>query len=351
MWCSTAWPSTRSKLSSAKRQRLGVAGHRRHRQAEPRGVALQRLEHPGGDVRAHGRAHDARLHQVQREVARAGADLQRAAERLGLAPQRLAQLGQHLVLADLAEVDAPLGVVVVRGGVVVAGVDVADLGRCGGSRHRVAKGSVQRAGARDVPPTRPAGRRAAARADRRAHAARRAGGELLVPPPPRRLRVDRRARGGPARHRHGLRRGLRRGRAGRAAARSVVGVDANPEAHEHAAAALRARRTCASRATSSRPIDGECDASSFLQTIEHVEDPGDVLEHFKSLLRPGGTAYVSTPNVLTLAPEGAERSGNPWHVHEYRAEEFRRLLRAALRARRAATGSSTRASCASTSWR
>jgi hypothetical protein len=29
--------------------------------------------------------------------------------------------------------------------------------------------------------------------------------------------------------------------------------------------------------------------------------------------------------VLTLAPKGAERSGNPWHVHEYRAEEYRAL--------------------------
>ena len=38
--------------------------------------------------------------------------------------------------------------------------------------------------------------------------------------------------------------------------------------------------------------------------------------------------FVSTPNVLTLAPKGAERSGNPWHVHEYRAEEFERLCRA-----------------------
>src|SRR3954452_18130081 len=42
------------------------------------------------------------------------------------------------------------------------------------------------------------------------------------------------------------------------------------------------------------------------------------------MLRPGGTAYVSTPNVLTLAPDG-EKSGNPWHVKEYRAEEFREL--------------------------
>ena len=35
--------------------------------------------------------------------------------------------------------------------------------------------------------------------------------------------------------------------------------------------------------------------------------------------------YLSTPNVLTLAPKGAERSDNPWHVHEYRAREFQEL--------------------------
>ena len=43
------------------------------------------------------------------------------------------------------------------------------------------------------------------------------------------------------------------------------------------------------------------------------------------MLAPGGVAFVSTPNLLTLAPPGAEKSDNPWHVHEYRAEEFRRL--------------------------
>jgi hypothetical protein len=29
--------------------------------------------------------------------------------------------------------------------------------------------------------------------------------------------------------------------------------------------------------------------------------------------------------VLTLAPEGAEKSGNPWHIKEYRPEEYRAL--------------------------
>ena len=38
-----------------------------------------------------------------------------------------------------------------------------------------------------------------------------------------------------------------------------------------------------------------CDAVVFLQTIEHVEDPGAILDHFRSMLAPGGTAFVSTP--------------------------------------------------------
>ncbi len=102
----------------------------------------------------------------------------------------------------------------------------------------------------------------------------------------------------------------------------AVGVDANPEAHEHAR--LRYSRPGVRFVRDLVESFAEPgDAVVFLQTIEHVENPGEILEHVRSLLRPGGVAYVSTPNVLTLAPSGAERSGNPWHVHEYRAEEFR----------------------------
>ena len=65
----------------------------------------------------------------------------------------------------------------------------------------------------------------------------------------------------------------------------------------------------------------------FLQTIEHVVDPAAVLAHFRDILRPGGVVYVSTPNVLTLAPPGAAKSDNPWHLREYRADEFAELCR------------------------
>ena len=110
-------------------------------------------------------------------------------------------------------------------------------------------------------------------------------------------------------------------------AASVVGVDANPEAHEHARLRyvrpnLRFERDLVE--TFSEP----CDAVVFLQTIEHVQNPGEILEHFKAMLAPGGVAYVSTPNLLTLAPAGAEKSENPWHVKEYRAHEFRELCAA-----------------------
>ncbi len=107
-------------------------------------------------------------------------------------------------------------------------------------------------------------------------------------------------------------------------AASVVGVDANPEAHEHARLRyvrpnLRFERDLV------ESFSEPCDAVVFLQTIEHVQDAGAILEHFKSMLEPGGVAYVSTPNLLTLAPPGAEKSDNPWHVHEYRAAEYRAL--------------------------
>ena len=109
-------------------------------------------------------------------------------------------------------------------------------------------------------------------------------------------------------------------------AASVVGVDGNPEAHEHAR--LRYTRPGLSfewGAVETYGEPGSFDAVVFLQTIEHVVDPRAVLEHFSRILRPGGVAYVSTPNVLTLAPPGAAKSDNPWHLREYRAEEFASL--------------------------
>lgn len=104
-----------------------------------------------------------------------------------------------------------------------------------------------------------------------------------------------------------------------------VGVDANPEAFEHARLRYTDERTRFVR-TLVETFDEPCDVLVFLQTIEHVQDPDAILERFKDLIGPDGEAYVSTPNLLTLAPPGAEKSENPWHVKEYRAGEYRELL-------------------------
>jgi SAM-dependent methyltransferase len=110
-------------------------------------------------------------------------------------------------------------------------------------------------------------------------------------------------------------------------AREVVGVDANPEAYEHARLRYARRGLSFARALVEEFDRGApYEAIVFLQTIEHLREPERVLERFRSLLRPNGTAYISTPNRLTLAPAGAERSDNPWHVREYAEEEFRALL-------------------------
>jgi SAM-dependent methyltransferase len=105
-------------------------------------------------------------------------------------------------------------------------------------------------------------------------------------------------------------------------AADVVGVDANPEAHEHArlkytAANLRFERGLVEQFSEPR------DAIVFLQTIEHVHEPEALLRGFAEA---APVSYVSTPNRLTLAPPGAEKSDNPWHLREYTIEEYRALL-------------------------
>ena len=105
-------------------------------------------------------------------------------------------------------------------------------------------------------------------------------------------------------------------------AAEVVGVDANPEAHEHARLRYRRANLRFERGLVEE-FDAPCDAITFLQTIEHVHEPGALLERFS---RTAPTAYISTPNRLTLAPPGAEKSENPWHLREYTLAEYRELL-------------------------
>jgi SAM-dependent methyltransferase len=107
-----------------------------------------------------------------------------------------------------------------------------------------------------------------------------------------------------------------------ASAGDVIGVDANPEAFEHASARYRRPNLHFERGLVEEFAEHR-DAIVFLQTIEHVERPAELLRGFAAL---APVSYVSTPNRLTLAPPGAEKSENPWHLREYTVEEYRELL-------------------------
>ena len=109
-------------------------------------------------------------------------------------------------------------------------------------------------------------------------------------------------------------------------AADVVGIDANPEAHEHAKARyvrpnLRFERDLVEN------VSGPLDAVVFLQTIEHIEDVPALLG---AIADAAPLAFISTPNRLTLAPEGAEKSDNPWHLREYTIGEYREVLEPAF---------------------
>ena len=56
------------------------------------------------------------------------------------------------------------------------------------------------------------------------------------------------------------------------------------------------------------------------QVIEHLVDPSDYLQAIGRLLKPEGTALITTPNLLTSDRE------NPFHVHEYGAAELEGVL-------------------------
>jgi SAM-dependent methyltransferase len=65
--------------------------------------------------------------------------------------------------------------------------------------------------------------------------------------------------------------------------------------------------------------DNRFDHVVSFQVIEHILDDTTFLEELHRILKPGGTLYLTTPNIkLSL-------SRNPWHIREYTADELTRL--------------------------
>ena len=69
------------------------------------------------------------------------------------------------------------------------------------------------------------------------------------------------------------------------------------------------------------PLASRCfDLIISFQVIEHLEDPTDYVDAIADLLASDGTALLTTPNILMS--DGI----NPFHVHEYRANELGDVL-------------------------
>lgn len=62
--------------------------------------------------------------------------------------------------------------------------------------------------------------------------------------------------------------------------------------------------------------DNSFDTVVSFQVIEHIKNDELFLSEIQRILKPGGTAMLSTPNIkMTL-------SRNPWHIREYTADEL-----------------------------
>ena len=102
-------------------------------------------------------------------------------------------------------------------------------------------------------------------------------------------------------------------------ASDVVGVGrGNPGGLGARAPALPADRPALRAGTRGAVRGRSATRSHSCRRIEHVEEPRRLLER-----RSAPVAYLSTPNRLTLAPPGAEKSSNPWHLREYTPAEYR----------------------------
>ncbi|WP_026999944.1 class I SAM-dependent methyltransferase [Eisenibacter elegans] len=62
--------------------------------------------------------------------------------------------------------------------------------------------------------------------------------------------------------------------------------------------------------------DNSFDCVVSFQVIEHIQDDGLFLDEIRRVLKPGGKAFISTPNRLRSLTR------NPWHTREYTAEEL-----------------------------
>lgn len=109
-------------------------------------------------------------------------------------------------------------------------------------------------------------------------------------------------------------------------AKSVTGIDISKQAISNAQNVFASEKV-KYIASSAEDIVELFEENSFdliisLETIEHVKNPEHFLSAIKRLLKPNGIAVISCPNDHWYY--GAGESKNPYHLHTYYFDEFKK---------------------------
>ena len=109
-------------------------------------------------------------------------------------------------------------------------------------------------------------------------------------------------------------------------ARSVVGVDIDPDAVAHAGQAYpRSNLRFVTGDARRLPLGDACvDLVVSFETIEHLGEHDEMLLEVRRVLRPDGRLLVSTPERDNYSP--SDMPANPFHVRELTRAEFAALL-------------------------
>ena len=111
-------------------------------------------------------------------------------------------------------------------------------------------------------------------------------------------------------------------------AESVVGIEIDREAVEHAAAAYRnpkLRFIQGSVLELNAIPTGSIDAAVCFEVLEHVREQEELLAGVDRILAPGGLLLISTPDRRIYTEK--DDYHNPYHLKELDPEEFEALLR------------------------
>lgn len=109
-------------------------------------------------------------------------------------------------------------------------------------------------------------------------------------------------------------------------ARSVVGVDIDPQSIRHAGARYTGMNLSfrVGSCTDIPLADDSVDVAVSFETIEHIEQHERFLKEVVRVLRPDGRLIISSPNKAVYSDR--DRYQNPYHVRELYFDELRDLL-------------------------